>query len=71
MIKKIMTAYLFAALALFGLSANAVIDVTAVLTGITDAQTALLAVIGGLMALSVALFGIVKVYHFVSKKAGA
>lgn len=51
--------------------AFAVIDVTAVTTGITDAQTALLAVIGGLMALSVALFGIVKVYRFVASKAGA
>lgn len=60
-----------AGLMLVSASSFAVIDVTAVTTGITDAQTALLAVIGGLMALSVALFGITKVYRFVSKKSGA
>lgn len=51
--------------------ANAAIDVSAVTTGITDATTALVAVIGGLMALSVALFGITKVYGFIKRKAGA
>lgn len=58
-------------LALFATSAHAVIDVTAVLTGITDAGVAILAVVGGLLALSVSIFGIVKVYRFVSSKAGA
>ena len=47
------------------------IDVTAVLTGITNAGVAITAVIGGLMALSVLVFGISKVYRFVSRKAGA
>ena len=40
-------------------------------TGIADAATALLAVFGALMALSVSIFGIGKVYRFVSGKAGA
>lgn len=60
-----------ALLVLVSTASQAAIDVTAVTTGITDAQTAILAVIGGLLGLSVAIFGIVKVYHFVSKKSGA
>jgi Inovirus Coat protein B len=52
-------------------SAHAAIDIAGVLLGITDAGTAILAVIGALLALSVSLFGIVKVYRFVSSKAGA
>lgn len=47
------------------------IDTTAVLAGITDAQTAILAVIGALLALSTAVFGIAKIQRFVSRKAGA
>ena len=49
----------------------AAIDVTGVLSGITASQTAILTVIGALLALSVAIFGISKVYRFVSKKSGA
>lgn len=56
---------------LFALNAHAAIDIAGVLLGITDAQTAIMSVIGALLALSVALFGIVKVYRFVSGKAGA
>ncbi|OFA02622.1 major capsid protein [Duganella sp. HH101] len=52
-------------------AASAAIDVTATTQGITDAQTALLSVIGGLVSLSVALFGISKVYAFIKRKAGA
>lgn len=52
-------------------AANAAIDVTAVTTGITDASVALVAVIGALMALSVGIFGISKVYGFIKRKAGA
>lgn len=52
-------------------SASAAIDVTAVTTGITDASTALQSVIGALMSLSVALFGISKVYAFIKRRAGA
>ncbi len=47
------------------------IDVSAVTAGIKDASVALLSVIGALMGLSVGIFGITKVYRFVSKKAGA
>lgn len=54
-----------------GSASAAGIDVTAVTTGITDASTALLAVVGALMSLSVGLFGITKVYAFIKRKAGA
>jgi hypothetical protein len=59
------------AFALAPLSASAVVDVTTVTAGITDAETALVTVIGALMALSVALFGITMVYRFVKRKSGA
>lgn len=52
-------------------SAHAAIDVTAITTGITDAQTALTTIITALLALSTALFGLVKVYAFVKRRAGA
>lgn len=51
--------------------AQAAIDITTATTGIADAGVALLALVGALMALSVSIFGIVKVYAFISKKAGA
>jgi hypothetical protein len=52
-------------------SANAAaIDVTAVVAGIGDAGTAILAVIAALLALSVSLFGLGKVYSFIKRKAG-
>lgn len=47
------------------------IDTTSMTLGISEAQTAILAVIGALIALSVAIFGVTKVYSFISKKAGA
>lgn len=47
------------------------IDTSAVTTGISDAQTAILAVIGALTGLSVAIFGVAKVYGFIKRKAGA
>lgn len=59
------------ALGMFGAPAFAVIDIAAATAGVTEAQTAILSLIGALLALSVAIFGIVKVYNFVSKKAGA
>lgn len=53
-------------------SAHAVgIDTTAALAGVTDAQTALLALLGGMIGLSAAIFGVVKVYGFLRKKSGA
>lgn len=52
-------------------SANAAIDITAATAGITDASTALLSLLGALIALSATIFGVVKVYGFLSKKAGA
>lgn len=61
------------ALAVAALSAPAfaVIDTASMTAGISEAQTAILAVIGALIALSVAIFGVTKVYSFISKKAGA
>lgn len=47
------------------------IDVSAVTGGVSDAQTAILSVIGALTALSVAIFGVSKVYSFIKRKAGA
>jgi hypothetical protein len=45
-------------------SANAAIDTTAALAGITDAQTALLAVLGGVLTLGIAVWGTRKVVKF-------
>lgn len=55
---------------LFSAPAFAVIDTAAMTAGITEAQTAILTVIGALIALSVAIFGVTKVYSFISRKAG-
>lgn len=52
-------------------AANAAIDTAPILTGISDAGVALLAVVGALLSLSVSLFGISKVYGFLKRKAGA
>ena len=51
--------------------AHAQVDVSSVTSGIGEAQTAILSVLGGLLALSVAIFGISKVYAFIKRKAGA
>lgn len=59
------------ALAAASAPAFAVIDTASMTAGISEAQTAILAVIGALIALSVAIFGVTKVYSFISKKAGA
>lgn len=69
--KNLLRGLLGAVASLFAVSSFAAIDVTAVITGITDAQTAIITVITALMGLSVAIFGVVKVYNFVSKKSGA
>lgn len=72
MSRKAKLAYLASlSLTLAAQQAHAVIDVTAVTTGITDAQTAITAIVTALLALSVALFGLVKVYSFVKRRAGA
>lgn len=57
--------------AVFSVPALAAVDTAAMTAGISEAQTAILAVVGALIALSVAIFGVVKVYSFISKKAGA
>jgi len=52
-------------------AANAAIDVATVTAGIGEVSVALLAVIGAMLAVSVAILGINKVYAFVRKRAGA
>lgn len=60
------------AVALVGVgNANAAIDITTATAGITDAGTALLSLLGALIALSASIFGIVKVYGFLKRKSGA
>lgn len=72
MFKKLVPALAFVGAAIVAAApASAAIDVTTAITGISDAQTAVLSIIGALLALSVAIFGVAKVYSFVSKKAGA
>lgn len=71
MLKKIQLTVLGLFFSLMGLSAHAAIDVADVVSGIGEAQTAILAVIGALLALSVAIFGLSKVYSFVKRRAGA
>jgi hypothetical protein len=43
-------------------SAHAAIDTTAALAGVTEAQTAVLAVIGGMITMAIAVFGLKKVW---------
>lgn len=72
--KRIKNAVVFAGSMVAVAAANAQaagVDTTAVTGGISDAQTAILAVIGALTSLSVAIFGVSKVYAFVKRKAGA
>lgn len=73
MFKKLYsTLVLFMLMVLAGVSYAADgVDVTAVVTGISDAKTAILSVIGALLGLSISIFGIGKVYSFVKRKAGA
>lgn len=72
--KRIKNALVFAGSMVTVAAANAqtaAIDTAAVTGGISDAQTAILAVIGALTSLSVAIFGVAKVYGFIKRKAGA
>lgn len=50
---------------------HAAIDVTSVTTGIAEISTAVLAVLGAMLAVSVAVLGLGKVYAFVKRRAGA
>lgn len=68
--KKYKVGYAAAALILASTGANAVIDVTAVTTGIADAGVAVMAILTALLALSTGAFGLSKVYAFVKRKGG-
>lgn len=58
-------------LALMSLPAFAAIDVTTVTAGVGEVSVALLAIIGAMLAVSVAILGIGKVYSWVKRRAGA
>ena len=58
-------------LAVGSAASHAAIDVADVVTGIGEAGVAILAVIAALLALSVSIFGLAKVYGFIKRKAGA
>lgn len=51
-------------------SQAAAIDVSAATAGIAEAGVAILAVLGALLAMSVSLFGLGKVYAFIRRKSG-
>lgn len=53
---------------LLPLLSHAAIDTTAATTGITDVQTALLAVIAAVTTMVIAIWGAVKVFRFFGKK---
>lgn len=52
------------------LAANAAVDISSAVGGIADSGAALLSIIGALLAVSVLILGIGKVYGFIKKKAG-
>lgn len=49
-------------------AANAAVDITAATTGIGDAQTAVLAVLGTMITMAAAIFGVRKVLKFLGGK---
>lgn len=55
------------ALALASVSSFAAIDVTAATTGVTDAQTAVLAVMGVMITMSAAIYGVKKVLRLLGR----
>ena len=70
--KKYLASLFVSLFALLGANAaNAVIDTTAAVAGIGDAGTAVSALIGALMTVSVSILGLVMVYRFLHRKAGA
>lgn len=64
-------ALIFAALAgflsLFAPVAHAAIDVTAATTGISDAQTAVLAVLAAMITMAAAIYGVKKVLRLLGR----
>lgn len=48
--------------------AQAATDITAATAGIADAQTAVLAVLGGMITMAAAVYGVVKVLKFLGGK---
>jgi lysozyme family protein len=67
--KKVSAFFLFAFAMLMSGLASATIDITGVTTGITDAQTAMTAIIQALLVVAIALFGLGMVYAFVHKRS--
>lgn len=52
-------------------AAQAAIDVSDVVSGVGEISVAVLAVLGAMLAVSVAVLGLGKVYAFVKRRAGA
>ena len=69
--KNLIVLLIAAFAAMFAMPAFAVIDVTAVTDGLAEVTVALSTIIGAMTALSIAIFGVTKVYRFISKRAGA
>lgn len=65
--KKQMFSLFVAAVALLGTSAHAIIDVTAATTGIADAQVAVLAVLGIMITMAAAIYGVKKVLRLLGR----
>lgn len=63
--KKILASAFAVMTGFVALPSFAVIDITAVTAGISDAQTAMLAILAALLALAIALFGVTMVYRYV------
>lgn len=61
--KHEVAASILGGLAVFAGAANAAIDVTSATAGITDAQTAVLAVLAAMITMAAAIYGVKKVLH--------
>lgn len=64
---KTLVAALLAGLSLFAAPAFAVIDVTAATAGVSDAQTAILAVLAAMITLAAAVYGVRKVLKLLGR----
>lgn len=66
-LKKSAVAVVALALSVFAAPAFAVIDVTAATAGITDAQTAVLVVLGAMITMAAAIYGVRKVLRLLGR----
>lgn len=59
------------AVSMMAMNAHAAIDITAATTGVTDAQAALVSLLGVFLGLSTTILGLTMVYKYIARKAGA